>query len=525
MTPSTSKHPEKTTPLNPSSSSDRFDLLKARLMARFSSVAYEDPPNDSSRTASLPGVETRVDDFGVSVVRPIPPNGPKRKERDESTWEMAHVDAIEPRPLGLMLSECNPAGIPDRVREEMEESRFEWVALAVNERTSAQFDVWRIKIESKDEGDGQSESAAALVVAFRGTRLSSYLDLLTDIQLRQDMIDCADFGVCTHMDGNHRGVDGIGGRETAASVRPGEPLMAHSGFLKAYSSIRSTLLQCLSDRSGTCDRLWFTGHSLGAALATLAVADVGTLLAEDSHRPIALSSESESESESPIPSAPMPREIRLPKATISAYVFGSPRVGNGAFVERLARLQTSPNPNPTVREYYRVNTPGDAVAFLPRGKVANRLGIDYVHAGASVFLPGVPSDDHGSINDADDDEAFDNQAVESSGSRNAGKWMDYSKRMMQLLEEDAVDDIIRIYRRGDIPPDPLTEIDPGYSGFFPLDPRTWSSSSFRDFLFGEAVRSFRVLRGGFAKNHRLTTYEEGLCASSQDNVFVIDNGG
>lgn len=503
-----------TTPMPSPNDDQEFDLQKARLMARFSSVAYEDPP------PHVAGVETIANEFGASVVRPTRRRdaAPRRTDgEEESPWEMAHVDAVEPRSLELMLSGCDRTGTRD---DDARASRFEWVALAVNERTSTQLDVWRIlpSAESSErscDGNGKSQSKTTLVVAFRGTRLSSYLDLLTDVQLRQAMIDCADFGVCPPMRG-----------EETDSNDPSAPLMAHSGFLKAYSSIRPTLLRLLSDLAGTYDTLWFTGHSLGAALATLAVADVGTLLARDGFNS---DSNYDSDSDSNYDSnsnSDLPTSVSFPSTnpssptvSVSAYVFGSPRVGNGAFVDRLARLQNGPNP--TIREFYRVTAPGDAVAFLPRGNVVNRLGIDYVHAGASAFLPSVSSEG----DDADSSHSYE-------------KWM-------MRLEEDVVDDIyrrifdadddnggdprsykrIRIYPRGDHPPDPLTEIDPGYSGFFPLDPRTWLSSSFRNFLLGESLRSFRVLRGGFAKNHRLATYEKRLCLSSQDEVVVIDNGG
>uniref|UniRef100_A0A7S0CMG8 Uncharacterized protein n=1 Tax=Proboscia inermis TaxID=420281 RepID=A0A7S0CMG8_9STRA len=83
---------------------------------------------------------------------------------------------------------------------------------------------------------------------------------------------------------------------------------------------------------------------------------------------------------------------------------------------------------------------------------------------------------------------------------------------------------IRIFPVGDTAPDPLSEIDPGYDGVFPLDPRTWLfSHQFRNFLLGESVRAFRILRGGFAGSHSLKLYEENLCRASQDDIVVIDS--
>jgi len=119
-------------------------------------------------------------------------------------------------------------------------------------------------------------------------------------------------------------------------------MMAHSGFFKAYSSIRPTLLQLLSsdddNNIGTYDRLWFTGHSLGAALATLAVVDVGSLM-NDTINPITIAPSTVSTSSSSSRTIPSELRFNLPKVRVSSYLFGTPRVGNLAFASRLARLQ------------------------------------------------------------------------------------------------------------------------------------------------------------------------------------------
>lgn len=489
-------------------SGSEFNLQKARLMARFSSVAYEDPPENGSENSMSTKVEQFIDSNGVTITRPILNNKSKEQigridddENIDNEWNMAHVQAMTARPLmDMMLSECNTSGMSSE-DDALAKSQFEWVALATKKKTSTQFDVWRITASTEES----QSNKRILVVAFRGTRLSSYLELYTDLQLQQDMIGCADFGVCMNDAPNNEKDD--------------NSLMAHSGFLKAYASIRPSLLQLLSDSANTYDTIWFTGHSLGAALATLAVVDVGSVMMNNEPNP----------TDAPnLKSTSIEQRLTLPKANISSYLYGTPRVGNRAFAERLAQLQS--HPKPLAQEYYRINTAGDAVVFLPRGKVANRLGIDYVHAGASVFVPALAPERQRGSNEKD-----------VSGERTAKMDQSYRQWMMQL-EEDTIEQIqrvfrikedtindnlplskVRVYNKGDQAPDPLSEIDPDYTGFFPIDPRTWiSSTSFQNFLVGETIRSFRILRGGFIKNHHLATYEDGLCQASQDNVFVVN---
>lgn len=487
-----------------------FNLQKARLMARFSSVAYEDPPNAKQGMAQ---VEQIVDSYGVTITRPtvdykIAQNTDRvNKEGVENVWDMAHVNAMSPRPLMPMFSECNMAGMSSNsdINNALTTSQFQWVALATNK--SAQFDVWRI---TSTTGETQNNKGT-LVIAFRGTRLSSYIDLLTDIQLQQDMISCSDLGVCMREgDAKEEMTDGSKTDRSHNDQPPASSssvLMAHSGFLKAYSSIKPTLLQVLSDNASTYDQIWFTGHSLGAALATLAVVDVGSLM-NDSSNPITIKPKSAS--------SPLEQKLNLPKVSISSYLFGTPRVGNREFSDRLARLQQQPGS--IVHEYYRVNTPGDAVVFLPRGKAVNRLGIDYVHAGASVFLPALSTDSRWMMQlEEDTVEKINTRIFQSEGRGTAESGTADPTKTSNISTK------IRIYPKGDQPPDPLSEVDPQYTGFFPLDPRTWlASKSFQNFVLGETVRSFRILRGGFVKNHKLKTYEDGLCIASQDNTLLFN---
>jgi pimeloyl-ACP methyl ester carboxylesterase len=72
---------------------------------------------------------------------------------------------------------------------------------------------------------------------------------------------------------------------------------AHEGFLRTYLGVQAEIAAALSERGGR-GRLYLAGHSLGAALATLALPDIESSL----------------------------------KARVTAlYTFGSPRAGDGEF--------------------------------------------------------------------------------------------------------------------------------------------------------------------------------------------------
>ncbi len=108
----------------------------------------------------------------------------------------------------------------------------------------------------------------------------------------------------------------------------------HEGFLEAFNSVWSSISRELS---GLSCPLFFTGHSLGAALATLAAAW---------HAPKAL------------------------------YTFGSPRVGNEYFAATLASLP-----------HYRVVDDEDVITTVP----PEVLG--FSHTGTELRLKAPPQDE------------------------------------------------------------------------------------------------------------------------------------
>jgi triacylglycerol lipase len=123
------------------------------------------------------------------------------------------------------------------------------------------------KFEFFDRDDTQAFVAGnddAIIVAFRGTQPNKLQDWITD----------ADFEL----------VDGPFGK-------------VHAGFYRALRVVWREVSQAIRDFQDKGQSLWFTGHSLGAALATLAVA---TLRADD-------------------------------KPVYGLYTFGHPRTGDRTF--------------------------------------------------------------------------------------------------------------------------------------------------------------------------------------------------
>lgn len=123
---------------------------------------------------------------------------------------------------------------------------------------------------------GLDEAGGRIIVAFRGSS-----DLANDIEDAEFWMTGTPFG-------------------------PDDVKVEH-GFLQAYHSLRNTTLGTIAVASAACPAcsLLFTGHSLGAAMATIAAVEVA--------------------------SDTTPRAIDL-------YTFGSPRVGNAAFVEYAQKI-------------------------------------------------------------------------------------------------------------------------------------------------------------------------------------------
>jgi triacylglycerol lipase len=113
----------------------------------------------------------------------------------------------------------------------------------------------------------------------------------------------------------------------------------HSGFKKAYLSIKKELFNALTDISLP---FFITGHSLGAALAILAAS-----------------------------------ELFEKENFDSGYTFGSPRIGNAEFIDSVK-----------CKNIYRIINNCDVVTTVP----VDFASIKYSHVGSAQLI-----DDHGSL--------------------------------------------------------------------------------------------------------------------------------
>jgi hypothetical protein len=162
------------------------------------------------------------------------------------------------------------------------------------------------------KGFAAANDEGQAIIAFRGTQADSFRDLVTDASFILENWD-----------------------------RPGR---VHSGFSASLSSILAPIEAWLHDTNPS--RLLLTGHSLGAALATLLAARLA-----DGERPIEL------------------------------VTFGSPRVGDEALAASLGSL--------AVRRYVNCT---DAVALLPPPLIYSHVrGLHYIDRDGTIHVGDEPA--------------------------------------------------------------------------------------------------------------------------------------
>jgi predicted lipase len=115
--------------------------------------------------------------------------------------------------------------------------------------------------------------------------------------------------------------------EIRAELYPKNPeIKVHNGFLKQFNSIKQQLLDTINNNLNNLTAIHFSGHSLGAALATIAAGYFSPLIRLDNN-------------------------IR-----IVCHTFGCPRLGNKGFVKWWADK---------VDESYRILNKHDPVPLVP----------------------------------------------------------------------------------------------------------------------------------------------------------------
>ncbi|CAM6123105.1 unnamed protein product [Calypogeia fissa] len=195
-------------------------------------------------------------------------------------------------------------------------SDFEKISFVENKETDTQVALWRDLRRHR------------IVVAFRGTEQTKWKDVVTDLSLL-----AAGFNP---------------ERVTAGSNFKDEPLV-HSGFLKAYDSVKARILSLLRasiDSSinpidGSRWQIFVTGHSLGGALATLFALELSSS-----------------------------RLAKSQNLGVTMYNYGSPRVGNRVFAEKYNKI---------VKNSWRVVNHRDIVPTVPR-----LMG--YCHVAQPIYL-------------------------------------------------------------------------------------------------------------------------------------------
>lgn len=205
-----------------------------------------------------------------------------------------------------------------------------------------------------------------LVVTFRGTEKVSWKNFVTDAQLflqRWDAGGDIDLELSESTTVGHsrlKNVTGMIGGDVSGSLGGGSGMKyegsqiaddascVHYGFLRAYHAVRDAVLSAVDSVVGESlpeYRLYFVGHSLGGALATLCAADFAAFHTEYVNN-------------------------------IACLSYGSPKVGNTGFARRYNKL---------VKNSFRVVNDSDVVVRMPKS-IGERNCERYHHVGRTVLI-------------------------------------------------------------------------------------------------------------------------------------------
>lgn len=222
---------------------------------------------------------------------------------DEEAWNEDRkrrrgIEDIHPRALSLIpFSNIHLSTLLSKLSYHTIEEMQSNVAIDFKAVLSDQVPGFPIFIDGGADFDTQayiwlSRRSRTLYISFRGT--NSLTDVKHDLDYRS-----------IPLDDEH------------------ESILIHAGFRNKFKSVQDLLLEQIEDYLGEFDKIVFTGHSLGGALAQVAAPVIGE---------------------------------QFPSKTVEVLTFGAPRVGNEDFVEFY---------NTYVDINYRITNDRDPVPALP----------------------------------------------------------------------------------------------------------------------------------------------------------------
>jgi hypothetical protein len=191
-----------------------------------------------------------------------------------------------------------------------------------------------------------------LVILLRGTR--GINDFFTDLRMSQhlygspikDMLQLFGTDEVAHWT-----LDSLDRLKTDRSLKQTmvENMQIHAGFFDLYENLREQLWSVLNEIKPT--HVYMGGHSLGGAIGNIMLLDIGFNL-------------------------PSLTDLRL-------YTFGSPRVGNLAFVVNCRNI-------PKVTQFYQMENTADVVPTLPLAVTPNLTNLSppylYDKSGQSMYF-------------------------------------------------------------------------------------------------------------------------------------------